>query len=635
MPPKKRAKHSTVNTKDGDTAPCRQSSRNNRGVGSHAAQLQKAGEAIAAPARSCRKNDYLDLDASDPEENSMAPSQMRGGKKIAPAKPRAVGNGARRKPASATPPTTSNDLELSSQELGNNVRNRPLYTSPHPVLRTACSSDRFGFKAPISTTTQCIKKVPQSTSRRMAAQEEDERDDNDNEDKDDNDDNTGLHEHNDTQETYDVLECHQAQNGRCKAPSPSYLSKATGKARARASTRSMSPRQRPSQHYNNSRSPHSHLSQHHDNSRSPHSRLSQHHDRLGSRQRVPSVGASSVRVPPSSHNSSTGSRSQRQSSYRHIISTQASLHTQHRRSPNTSSRGRTQPSSHRHSPSRTRSDHAMTPSRSRSRSATPTDARRTQNIKTNQDNPSKLGFYPPSVLSHPIPEHQDALKLAQEVLDAELWASHQKKLKFVHGYFPEYNPQMCRLLCDDLFTFHTELKKTAISITKQSYDIFPKGAVMRSEEIKKRVVATASRLIKTGDYLRIPDSSNGKFKNFVSQALKDICIEFFYSNSKKALKNTDDFHRTLPVNGLILAVVVVKGVFLGSAKQALTRTDFVRLQKSVNKLLDIPERREELEEMLAQWAKIGMGGSDWHLDGSDAGSDAGTSISYFNALFNA
>ncbi|KAG2737637.1 hypothetical protein P692DRAFT_20883364 [Suillus brevipes Sb2] len=286
MPPKKRAKHSTVNAKDGDTAPCRQSSRNNRGVGGYTAQLQKAGEAIAAPARSRRKNDYLDLDASDPEENSMAPSQMRRGKKIAPAKPRAVGNGARRKPASATPPTTSNDLELSSQEPGDNVRNHPLYTSPRPVLRTACSSDRFGFKAPISTTTQRIKKVPQSSSRRMAALEEDERDDNDNKDKDDNDNNTGLHEHNDMQqdqhinsknfdrcsdasfkdghnnegdldegeggdlgqerdwedefmdmegqdnETYDVLERHQAQNGRCKAPSPSYLSKAIGKARA-------------------------------------------------------------------------------------------------------------------------------------------------------------------------------------------------------------------------------------------------------------------------------------------------------------------------------------------------------------------------------------------------------------------
>ncbi|KAG1831472.1 hypothetical protein EV424DRAFT_1534154 [Suillus variegatus] len=56
-----------------------------------------------------------------------------------------------------------------------------------------------------------------------------------------------------------------------------------------------------------------------------------------------------------------------------------------------------------------------------------------------------IGFYPPSwqaflqaakvemhlqaVLSHPIPEHGDALQLAQEVLDAELWRYHEKKIK--------------------------------------------------------------------------------------------------------------------------------------------------------------------------------------------------------------
>ncbi|KAG2741628.1 hypothetical protein P692DRAFT_201810194 [Suillus brevipes Sb2] len=288
--------------------------------------------------------------------------------------------------------------------------------------------------------------------------------------------------------------------------------------------------------------------------------------------------------------------------------------------------------------------------------ATPTDARHTRNIKTNQDNPSKLGFYPPfwqaflqaaklqmrlqAVLSHPIPEHQDALKLAQEVLDAELWASHQKKLKFAHGYFPEYNPQMCRLLCDDLFTFHTELKKTAISITKQSYDIFPKGTAMRSEEIKKCVVATASRLIKTGDYLQIPDSSNGKFKSFVSQALKDICIEFFYSNSKKVLKNTDDFHRTIPVNGLILIAAVVKGVISGFSETGTDkvpelsadrcRTDFVRLQKSVDKLLDIPEHREELEEMLAQWAKIAVQFVGLLYKPAKGGLSSGFSIYYWH-----
>lgn len=45
------------------------------------------------------------------------------------------------------------------------------------------------------------------------------------------------------------------------------------------------------------------------------------------------------------------------------------------------------------------------------------------------------------------------------------------------------------------------------------------------------------------------------------------------------------------------------------------RTDFNALRKSVDKLLDIPERREELEEMLGEWARIGMGGIDFDADG--------------------
>ncbi|KAG1801494.1 uncharacterized protein HD556DRAFT_1304587 [Suillus plorans] len=198
----------------------------------------------------------------------------------------------------------------------------------------------------------------------------------------------------------------------------------------------------------------------------------------------------------------------------------------------------------------------------------------------------------------------------QDVLDAKLWVCHQKKLKFENGYFLEYSPQMCRLLCNNLFTFHMELEKVVVSIAKLSYDIFLKGTTM------------------TSGYLRIPDSSNGKFKNFVSQALKDVCFEFFYSNSKKALKNTDDFHKTIPVNDLIFMAVVVhytmKGVISGFSKTGTNKVPELsadRCRTNFDKLLDILEHREELEEMVEQWAKIGMGEFDWHVDGSDAGSD--------------
>lgn len=52
------------------------------------------------------------------------------------------------------------------------------------------------------------------------------------------------------------------------------------------------------------------------------------------------------------------------------------------------------------------------------------------------------------------------------------------------------------------------------------------------------------------------------------------------------------------------------------------RIHFVNLRKSVDKLLDIPERRDELEDMLDQWARIGMGDFDEYAAGSATGSDA-------------
>ncbi|KAG1857528.1 hypothetical protein C8R48DRAFT_775460 [Suillus tomentosus] len=274
-------------------------------------------------------------------------------------------------------------------------------------------------------------------------------------------------------------------------------------------------------------------------------------------------------------------------------------------------------------------------------------SKKARKIKPIQGDPVKLGFYPPSwqallqaakvemhlqaVLTHPVPELGDALQLTQEVLDAELWRYHKKKIKMDKGYFPEYKAQMSRVLCDDLFTFRTELKKVIIPIVKSAYDIFPKGTVTRKEDIQKHVITAATKLLKTGGYLRVPDSSNGKWKNFVSQALMDGCLAFYYSNSKKALKNTDEFHRTIPPNALILVAAVMKGVISGFSETGTDkvpdlsaekcRTDFNSLQKSLDKLMDIPEHRDELEDMLALWAGIGMG-KLVHGDSSAEGSDS-------------
>ncbi|KAG1868720.1 hypothetical protein C8R48DRAFT_771499 [Suillus tomentosus] len=224
---------------------------------------------------------------------------------------------------------------------------------------------------------------------------------------------------------------------------------------------------------------------------------------------------------------------------------------------------------------------------------------------------AKLEMRLQAVLLHPLPVHQDAVVLAQEVLGAVLWTYHTKKVKLDKGYFPEYKVPMSRLLCDDLFTFCTELKKIVISIAKQLYGIFLKGNSMH----KERVSAAAAKLLKTGEYLRLPDSSEGKYTNFVSQVLKEACLSFYYSNSKKVLKLTDKFQHQIPVNGLILVAAVAKGVLSGFCDSGtdkvpdLTtdtcRADFNILRKFIDKLMDVPENCVELEEMLREWAKRG------------------------------
>lgn len=50
------------------------------------------------------------------------------------------------------------------------------------------------------------------------------------------------------------------------------------------------------------------------------------------------------------------------------------------------------------------------------------------------------------------------------------------------------------------------------------------------------------------------------------------------------------------------------------------RADFDLLQRSVDALLKIPDRRAELEEMLEQWAMIGVGDLDFDEDNT-GGSD--------------
>ncbi|KAG1824989.1 hypothetical protein EV424DRAFT_1538062 [Suillus variegatus] len=612
MPPRKKPRCSSPDLE----APARRSSRPNRGIGGHAAQLQRVGETVAAPTRKGPKGDNLQISSS--EENPMAPSQLQKGKKKMFGFKEPWSNGRKMAERNVGQQDAGHERESTERDSGceKERRNTEDYKEFAPSSHEGdTSDDNADCDDDPDSNTPMDRYAGQHTHQRT-----DDADDGMDFDKNmdrprpDDEAQGGVEpvasndELTDPEQdkAYDVLKCHHAKNGQQKAPSPTYLSKGKGKEQActfklpgGASTVQVVRRRSPTLH------------SHPSHSKSPRQQSSQQ-DRY-------------VRT------SSSRTQSPLQCPSRPITS---------------SSRSHTQPTSRRSSPPHSPSDPILPSSCEHSRTSTPEDAHQSSNskqkVKTNQEDPSKLGFYPPTwqtflqmaklemrlqaVLATPVPESQEALNLAREVLDTVLWTYHEKKIKLERGYFPEYSTQMCQLLCNDLFTFRTELKKIVVSIAKRAYNIFLQGSTMRKEECQRQVTAAATRLLKSGDYLRLPDSSGGNFKNFTAQALKDACLKFYYSNSKKALKNTDEFHQTIPINAMLLVVAVLKGVISGfretgtdkvpelTAEQC--RAHFVNLWKSIDTLLNVLEHREELEDMLEQWARIGMGDFNEYADGS-------------------
>ncbi|KAG2740661.1 hypothetical protein P692DRAFT_20752748 [Suillus brevipes Sb2] len=153
---------------------------------------------------------------------------------------------------------------------------------------------------------------------------------------------------------------------------------------------------------------------------------------------------------------------------------------------------------------------------------------------------------------------QDTLGLAREVLDAVLWTYHKKKNKLERGIFSLHHcPPFSHIF---------------------------KGSTMRKEEVQKQVTTAAARLLKSGDYLQLPDSSG----------LKGVISGFQETGTDKVPDLTVE----------------------------QCRIHFGNLWQSVDKLLEVLECCEELEDMLDQWARTGIGDFDGYAAGSATGSDA-------------
>ncbi|KAG1883537.1 uncharacterized protein F5891DRAFT_990702 [Suillus fuscotomentosus] len=211
--------------------------------------------------------------------------------------------------------------------------------------------------------------------------------------------------------------------------------------------------------------------------------------------------------------------------------------------------------------------------------------RRNRKMKRSEDGPKPtlLAWYGPrwkSFLEHtkgecrvehalddPFPSFVGDLPgSVTEVLIATLVIWDKEGKQFEAGVWPEQKCNMARLLYDDLSTWRSELKKTAIGLAPLAYSLVPPASVP-AQERATWVQNAASQLLSESEFLRFGLDALGKTRNFAHPGLRDAVIGFFYTGPYRiARKRPDIFRKQLPISCLALVSAAYNCVLDGLVK---------------------------------------------------------------------
>ncbi|KAG2091186.1 uncharacterized protein F5147DRAFT_657970 [Suillus discolor] len=164
--------------------------------------------------------------------------------------------------------------------------------------------------------------------------------------------------------------------------------------------------------------------------------------------------------------------------------------------------------------------------------------------------------------------------------------------------WPGYKPEMAKLLFEDLSTWHSDLKKIAISITPSMYDLIPPSHVPPQE----RAII-------------------GKNQNVAHPALHEAVILFFYTGSYRiARRRPEVFHEQLPLECLALVCTVFNCVLDGVVKYSNGKlypkfsakeykSIYIKMVGLLNDIIWDPYHGPKLVEQLRSWAVSGWQGA--------------------------
>ncbi|KAG1837764.1 hypothetical protein F4604DRAFT_1942036 [Suillus subluteus] len=203
-----------------------------------------------------------------------------------------------------------------------------------------------------------------------------------------------------------------------------------------------------------------------------------------------------------------------------------------------------------------------------------------------------------------------------EVLVSVLIAWDRDGKQFEAGIWPQQKSNMARLLYDDLATWRSDLKKSAVSLAPQSYSLIPPASVPIHERAKW-VEHTAAALLEVSLFLRFGLDEYGKTRNFVHPALHDIVIVFFYTGPYRiARKRPDIFQNQLPTSCLALVGAAYNCILDGLAKNGNGKyypmfsareygPIYSKMNQMLKEILRDPYHGPKLLMQLQEWAEAG------------------------------
>ncbi|KAG2134451.1 uncharacterized protein EDB93DRAFT_1107351 [Suillus bovinus] len=139
-------------------------------------------------------------------------------------------------------------------------------------------------------------------------------------------------------------------------------------------------------------------------------------------------------------------------------------------------------------------------------------------------------------------KHQDLRNhLNPSPLNLAEWLEGSKQVE--PGLWPDYKPDMAKLLYKDLSTWRSDLKKIAVAIAPTMYSLIPPPKVQN----------TTKELLDDSLFLCNGVDELGKTNNAAHPALWEAAISFFYTGSYcVACRRPEIFKKEIPLNSLAL-----------------------------------------------------------------------------------